>query len=448
MDLNNNVVMVGRINVGKSTLFNRLSTTVKSLTLDYEGVTRDFIKDHVIWSDRQFTLIDSGGITLRKINDPLLSMVRHQVLQLIQDASVIIFVLDGVVGITGEDRDIAKLLHKQGKPVIVAVNKIDVKEVQENLYVFEELGFKKVIGISAEHALNLNELLDAIVSLLPESEKKLTDSQKGCSVIFLGKPNVGKSSLLNSVLGQERALVSEIPGTTREALAEHITFYRETLEVVDTPGIRRKRKIDEPIESMMVKSSFHALKKGNVVALLLDGSQRTIVDQELKLAFYAFEEQQKGLVLIVNKSDLMDLAAKEALAESFEPYKHLIKKIPIIYISCKTGKNVGRVIPLIQQVCKKLEQRFDKEALEFLLISGLMKKPLYHSGQKLMLFSVTQKETKGIMLVLEVNQPDWFGPSQLSFFEGLLRKEFDLIGVPVIFKVVKPTKYYKEITYE
>lgn len=434
---------MGRVNVGKSTLFNKLSSTVKSLTLDYEGVTRDFIRDHIVWKDKNFDLVDCGGIFLRKTTDKFLIMVRDQVLQLIDNSSVIIFVVDGAVGVTNDDIEISKLLHKQGKPVILAINKIDVSDAQTNKYEFEKFGFKYNVGISAEHGLNLNELLDITVDLLPKNTKKsLEQEESKSSIVFLGKPNVGKSSLLNAILGEERAFTSDIPGTTREALSENITFYKETIQITDTPGIRKKSKVNETIETLMVKSAFNALKDSNIVLLLLDGSEKTIVDQELKLAFYAFEEQHKGLILLINKADLIDSAVKQLLTDSLEPYKHLVKKIPMLYISCKSGLNVGKVVPLIQKVSQRLDFKFNAQELEHLLISGLLSKPLLHKREKLEIYSVTQKSGKGIVILLEVNEPLWFGPSQLAFFEGLIRKKYDLIGVPIKF-LLKKSKYHK-----
>ncbi len=235
------VVLVGRMNVGKSTLFNRISKDVKSITLDYEGVTRDFIKEEVDWKGRPFDLIDSGGIHLRKSQDPLFEAVRKKVLELVEKAAVIVFMVDGTVGIVPEDREIATYLHKIGKPVILVVNKMDSKTAQEHLYEFERLGFASIIPLSAEHGRGIEDLLDVIIELLPERPAHHEETEPLFKVMLLGKPNVGKSSLMNSLLKEERSLVSEIPGTTREAVSEQIMFYKEAIELTDTPGITKKK---------------------------------------------------------------------------------------------------------------------------------------------------------------------------------------------------------------
>ncbi len=430
------VVIVGRMNVGKSTLFNRLAENVKSITLDYAGVTRDFIKDVVGWKDYRFDLIDSGGINLRKTQDPLLKKVQESVIRLLDKADVILFVVDGAVGLVPEDRELSRYLHKTGKPVVVAINKTDTKHAKEHNYEFEQLGHSVIVPISASHGLGINDLLDQIVEKLP---KKSSESEKESAykVVFLGKPNVGKSSLLNSLLQEERSIVSNMPGTTREAVSESIQFYKESIQLTDTPGIRRKRAIDENLETLMVKSAMYALKNSDIVVLLIDGSQSVLVDQELKLAFYAFTEQYKGLILLVNKSDLMTDTHKEDLERHFKQYQHLIKRIPVLYISVKNNKNVGRVLPLVQKVWNRYSQKFENAALTKLFLTNLQEKPLFHKKERLVIYNVKQTETAPITLTMKVNKPDWFGDSQLSFFEKLLRSEYDLEGAPIKFVVTK-----------
>jgi GTPase len=436
------VVIVGRMNVGKSTLFNRLSVNVKSITLDYEGVTRDFIKDRVQWQGSTFDLIDSGGITLRKIQDPLLEQVRQKVLGLIETADVIIFVVDATVGLLPEDREISKYLHKLGKPVLLVVNKVDSKRAQETIYEFERLGHTIMILVSAQHGTGIHDLLEQTIAHLPKKAVAKEETKPTYKVILLGKPNVGKSSLMNMLVKEERSLVSDIPGTTREALSEQITFYKEPLMLTDTPGVRRKRAVSEELETLMVKSSFAALKDSDIVVLLIDGSSHTLVDQELKLAFYAFTDHYKALILLINKQDLMTEVSKKDLEYSFEYYRHLIDKIPVLSISCKTGKNVGRVLPLIHKVWERHSRRIEDAELNRLFISALQKKPLFHKTKRLQVHEVKQIGIAPITIHMKVNEPDWFGPSQLAFFENIMRSEYDMIGVPVKF-VIRKSAYAK-----
>lgn len=426
------VAIVGRMNVGKSTLFNRLSDRVKSMTYDYEGVTRDILKETILWNHRTFELVDTGGIVVQKTQDKILEQVRHKALAIIDKADVVLLVVDGSVGVMAEDREIAHILRERNKKTILVINKWDKKATEENQYDFYELHHDAVVGISAEHGLNILDLLDRLLEFLPVKGERALD-EPAFNVVFLGRPNVGKSSLMNALLEEERSLVSDIAGTTREALSEKITFYQEHLQITDTPGIRRKSNVNEDIEQLMVKSSFNALKDADIVVLILDASQAGIVDQELKLAFYAFQEQYKSLIIVINKSDLMDEATDKSFEDSFSNYQHLMSKVPLLRISCKTGKNIGKLLPLIKEVWDRSSQQFLDAALQHLFIDALNKTPLVRNKQELMVYKARQVSRAPITILLRVNNPDWFEQSQLSFFENVLRKEYNLIGAPVKF---------------
>lgn len=428
------VVIVGRTNVGKSTLFNRLSQDVKSLALDYEGVTRDFLHDEVCWQNRCFELIDSGGISLKKSQDPVAEKVRILALALLEDADLILFVCDGKVEPTLDDIQMAKYLHKLGKLIILVINKIDEQyHVHEFMSSFAQLGFEYSVAVSALHGKGIADLLDTIIQLLPKQiEPSREEKEEECSIVFLGKPNVGKSSLMNALLEEERVLVAAQPGTTREAITESIKFYQETIMLTDTPGIRRKRAIDEPLEKLMVKTAFAAVERADIVALVIDGSEGIISDQALKLAFYIFE-QGKGLVLLINKADLIDAEKQAGLDDSFSRYDYFFNKIPKLYISCITGKNIGKIIPLIAQVWQRCNQQFSDYELTTLFKQALERTPLFHATMPLILRRAEQIKVAPIKILLIVNQPSWFGPSQLAFFENRLRKKFDLVGAPVLF---------------
>lgn len=430
------VVVVGRMNVGKSTLFNRLSTTKKSITMDYEGVTRDFISDVVCWLDICFELIDSGGISLKKAQSDIDERVRQLALSLIDDADVVLFVCDGKAGLLQQDVEIAKFLRKSGKEIILAVNKIDTTQAKEQLYDFERLGFKAMHDISAQHGTGIAELLESIVHVLKERPIKYEEPKTEYNVVLLGKPNVGKSSLMNLLLQKERAIVAPEAGTTREAVTEPIKFYQETILLTDTPGIRRKRTIDEPLEKLMVRSSFDAVEKADIVLLLVDGSQGEISDQELKLAFYALEKH-KALIILVNKSDLITEQMQKDLEFSLSGYKHLLSKVNLLYISCKNDKNIGRIIPTVQQVWQRYSQQLDNNELDLLFKDALNRRPHYHKTNLLILRRAKQVSTAPITIILFVNVVEWFGQSQLNFFENVLRKQYDLKGVPVRFLVRK-----------
>lgn len=440
------VVILGRLNVGKSTLFNRLSTTVKTITLDYEGVTRDFVKDIVQWDNVKFELIDSGGLNLRKTQDIILGKVRDIGLQLVQEADVIVFVCDGTTGILQEDQEIAKVLHKSGKKVILVINKTDNKLTQEHEHEFKKLGFTHNVPLSATHSIGIGDLLDVIVSEIKsttQASPKATPGREEDDAIYkvalLGKPNAGKSSLLNILVQKERAIVTDIPGTTREPLSEKIKFYKKTIQITDTAGIRRQRAVTERIEELMVKSAFDAVKDADIILLLMDASEGTISDQELKLAFYVFD-QGKALILLFNKYDLLTPELKKDFEYSLEPYEFMLKKVEKLYISCLTDKNLGKLLPLIDDVWHKHSSKFNNLEITQLFREALAKKPLFHKGLPLIVFNAEQVKTAPINILLKVNEPKWFTDSQRGFFENTLRAKYDLQGAPVQFVIRKREK--------
>lgn len=429
------VVIIGRTNVGKSTLFNRLSVQEKSLTYDYAGVTRDFIKDTVCWKDRYFELYDTGGISLKKTTDPINEAVRQKALGLLETADLLLLVVDASVGVHPEDREVAQLCHKMGIPTLLVVNKADNKNAPDNIYEFERLGHNPIISISATHGIGIADLLDAMTEILPITSTK-EDAEPAFKVVLLGKPNVGKSSLLNLLLKRERAIVAPVPGTTREALKEKIAFYQQDIEVTDTPGIRRKKSIDEPLETMMVRSSFRALEDADIVLLLIDASEAMISDQELKLAFYAIEHY-KALIFLFNKQDLMDEDKQKSLANSLERYPWLLRKVSQLSISCINEKNIGKIMPLVQEVWERHSQRFSDEELTVLFKQALIKTPIYKMQRELRVYKVKQIKSAPITLLMFVNEPLWFEQSQITFFENVMRDHYNLQGVPLRFVIRK-----------
>jgi len=428
------VVIVGRTNVGKSTLFNRLSENVKAIALDLEGVTRDFLSDTINWQGRSFELVDTGGISLRKTQDPILSQARSIALSMIESADIILFVVDGKTGLITEDREIAQLLHKHGKTVFLVINKADIKDIEDNVYEFESLGFSKSCFISAAHGKNIIDLLELIVAHLPEPVM-IEVEEPAYKVMLLGKPNVGKSSLMNLLLQKERAIVSPEAGTTREALVDRIKFYQEDIQLADTPGVRRMRSVTEPLEGMMVQSTMQALKGADIVLLLIDGSAENVVDQEFKLAFYSFDSQYKALILLFNKEDLVDEATKQRFDHALSEYNFFLKKVVSLSISCKTGKNIGKILPLVNEVWERHSRQFNQNELTQLFKEASVRRPLYNNKQLLMFYSAHQVGTAPITIVLHVNKPLWFGESQLAYYENVLRQKYDLRGAPIKFIV-------------
>lgn len=425
------VVLVGRTNVGKSTLFNRLSDNVKSIALDQVGVTRDFLQDTVCWNNACFELIDTGGIQVKKTRDDIYKRVSEGVFSLLDTADIVLFMVDGAVGVIPEEQELAKVLHKLGKKVILVVNKGDVPATQENIYQFDRLGFKTIWTISAAHGHQVADLLDFIVESLPFHVTEV-EKDEALKVVIIGKPNAGKSSLLNALLDAERAIVSDVAGTTREPITEKVTFYKEDMQITDTPGVRRKRGVTEQLEKMMVKRAFAELKDADIVLLVVDASQGKLSDQELKLAFYAFEHH-KALIILFNKYDLVDEHIQRELDFNLVPYEYMLDKVKTIRISCKSGKNIGKVLSIIKGVADRYKQTFSEDELTMLFKDALFRRQLFHQGNRLIVHKVKQIKTAPITLVMFVNDPSWFGPSQLGYFDNVMRKAYDLEGVPIKF---------------
>lgn len=430
------VALVGRTNVGKSTLFNRLTKRTESIVYDQEGVTRDYLHEALEWKGKRFELIDTGGFVPEESDD-----IFHQEIQDIskkacENADVILFVVDAKNGLTMEDKILARQLHKMDKPVLLLLNKADSKnDFEAHEADFYSLGFAEQFPVSAVHGNGMSDMLSAAAKHLPLVKEKLPTAPS-CKIALLGKPNVGKSSLMNHLVKAERSIVSSHAGTTREALSERVTFYGEDLLFTDTAGIRRKRKVNDSLETLMVKSSLQAVRRADLIVLVIDGSDARISDQELKLMFYAFE-QHKSLLLVFNKSDLVDDEKKNLLSFELEPYEYFLKKIPQIHTSCLSGKNVGIVMREIEKIRTRLNQDIDCAELTEILHEQLRRKPLFHKRQRLQLFSITRRKEKGIAFTLCVNYPEWFGNSQLAFFERIIRKKYDLRGCPVQFVVIK-----------
>jgi GTP-binding protein len=332
-----------------------------------------------------------------------------------------------------EYRSLANMLLKDNKKTILVVNKSDTALAKENMYEFERLGFKSIVSISAQHGVGIADLLDELLAQLPTPVEYEQEEDALCRVVIVGKPNVGKSSLMNLLLKKERSIVSNIAGTTREPVKERIKFHEDIIQLVDTPGIRRKRGVNETIEQMMVKTAFKAVDQADVVLLVVDASEARLVDQELKLAFYVFEQELKGLIILFNKDDLMDDVKRADLAFQLEPYAHLLDKVVQIRTSCVTSKNVGKLMNIVNEVCQRYTQRFSDDDLTFMFKSALTERPLYRNQRPLTIHKAKQIKTAPITIELLVNESAWFGPSQLAFFERILRTNVDLRGVPVKF---------------
>lgn len=429
------VLLVGRTNVGKSTIFNRITGKKRSLVLDQEGVTRDCITEKAEWNGIEFELVDTGGISLVKKQDEISQQIYNKVEYMLQHAAVVLFVCDIRTGLTPEDQRIARKLHRAQVPVFVLVNKADNENVTLQMYEFERLGFEHIFAISAHHALGIADLLDEVISVLGLSAK--TDSEDKPLVpriTLIGKPNVGKSSLMNKLLNIDFSIVSDQAGTTREALHKKIQHNKVSFDLVDTAGIRRKKSVSDELETMMVKNSLDSIRKAHIVLLMMSFEEPFLSSQILKLAEYAYENGS-ALILLINKADLSDDERIAQLEDSMLEYKFIIKKLETLQISCIDGKNVGKVLPLVEKVWERYTQRFSEKFLTDLFLQALIKKPLYKNGKLLLFHHARQIGAGPIRIELIVANPEFFSTTQLGFFENVLRKKIELKSVPVLFYV-------------
>lgn len=426
------IALVGRMNVGKSTLFNRLTKSQQSLVFDIEGVTRDYIQKTVSWNNKGFNLVDTGGLPFEKNQNSILQEVTQSVFNTIENADLILFVCDAKNGLIEQDRRFAKMLHKSKKPVFLLLNKADnTTAFAENQYEFQALGFDNVFPVSAIHATGISELIDAICQTVESVEVK-EEEEPSYKVAILGKPNVGKSSLLNLLLKTERSIVSDIAGTTREAISQTVSFHKEMVELTDTPGVRRQKKVDDPLEEEMVKRSFISVRQADIILLMIDSTEGKLSDQDLKLMFYAYE-QKTSIILIFNKTDILTQEVKDMLLYDMKRYDFFLKKVRILWTSCKSEKNVGNVLKEIQKARQRRLQKFDPVGVDELVKTSLIRRPLYHKRQLLKVLNVKILESSRRVptFILYVNYPEWFGPTQLGYIENQLRRKYDLLGCPV-----------------
>lgn len=428
------VAIVGRTNVGKSTLFNRLAEKTKAIVFDREGVTRDFLTDTITWNNVTFSLVDTGGITYNRHADEINQQVQEIARSCIEIADLVLFVIDGSLPVHPIDQQIAREIRKTGKPIILLLNKNDKRESDEfRGELMRTFSFKHQISISASHGKGMAQLLETVLSLLPPEKKQIHESDVLCKVALLGKPNVGKSSLLNALLHKNRAIVSDIPGTTREALIERVRFHQDDIQIADTAGVRRKRSIHDTLEQSMVSSTMYNVKHADIILLMVDAHEGILSDQELKLTYYAFDEQKKAVIILWNKQDLVTEEIKQQLDTEKEFYESIVDKVASLSISCVSGKNIGKVLPLVKTVWDRHSQVLDSEKLFSILMTAMEKKTLHKSENRLILYKLKQINTAPITILLTVNEPKWFNDSHTRFFENIVRKNFQLQGVPVVF---------------
>ena len=392
------VCIVGRPNVGKSTLFNRIVRQRIAITEDTPGVTRDRIYADAEWQGNHFTLIDTGGLEPDS-EDTIMSNIRKQAAIAMDTADVILFVVDGLEGLTNTDRDVANILRKSGKDVILVCNKIDTSRVPDTIYDFYELGMGEPVLISAEQALGIGDLLDDIVALFPEH--KSTDGEDELiKVTFIGKPNVGKSSLINHILGEERVIVTNIPGTTRDAIDSYFSYGDNDYVLVDTAGLRKKKRIYEDVERYSVVRTLAAVDRSDICVLVIDATEG-VTEQDTKIAGYA-HDNGKAIIIAINKWDLIEKDNKTVrnFERDIREKLSFISYAPIIFISAKTGQRVNKLLELINLVNNNYNLRISTGVLNDIINEAvLMNQPPSDKGKRLRIYYGTQVAVRPLSLL-------------------------------------------------
>ncbi len=425
------VAIIGKPNVGKSTFFNYLVGSRISIVQDTPGVTRDRIYADTNWRGRNFTLVDTGGIEPES-DDIILSQMREQANLAISMADVIIFLTDIRQGVTAADSEIAVMLKKSGKPVVLVCNKADnFEKDREEIYEFYNLGLGDPYPISASNALGLGDVLDKIYESFPEKTSD-EDEDDVIKVAVIGKPNVGKSSLINKILGENRAIVSNIAGTTRDAIDSKFENEKGKYILIDTAGVRRKSKVKESIEKFSIMRTLLAIERADVCLMMIDALEG-VTDQDAKIAGEA-HEAGKGVIIVVNKWDEYEKETGTLERYKKEIYAKLsyLSYAPIIFISAKTGQRVNKLFDLINHVNEQNSMRISTSVLNQVINEAIsIVQPPTDKGKRLKIFYGTQASTKPPTFVIFVNNKELFHFSYERYLVNQIRKEFGLEGTPV-----------------
>lgn len=429
------VAIVGRPNVGKSALFNRIARSSSSIVHRQSGVTRDRLYAECEWQGQEFTLIDTGGLDPQS-SDELVKAIAAQVEQAMDEADVLVFVVDARAGITPQDLEVAQILRKTQKPVLVAANKCDSPGQDQAALEFYSLGFPDVFPISAIHGLGIGDLLDRIVeeghelvrTSETEEEESVEGEFEGIKVAIVGKPNVGKSSLVNQILGQERMTVSPVPGTTVDSVDVRFNYQGKEIVLVDTAGLRRPARIDEKLEELAVGRALRSIKRSDVVLLLIDGTDRPSA-QERRIAGY-IRRNGKASILLVNKVDLglwNDMSQEEY--ENLVLYEcRPIAYSNVFFISCLTGKGMNMILPEILWTYEEYHKRIETSVLNQALAEIMDFYPPPRAGK---IFYATQVEQAPPKIVFFVKDPSAIPESYIAYLEAEIRKRFGFRGVPI-----------------
>lgn len=424
------IALVGRPNVGKSTIFNRLIGERLSIIEDLPGVTRDRIYSTATWLGKEFRVIDTGGIDMS--DEPLMKKIRYQAEIAMDEADVIVMVTSVREGVTNEDESIAQQLHRTNKPVVLAVNKTDNPEQRQEIYDFYTLGLGDPYPISGSHGTGLGDLLDHIMQLLPE-DAELKDEDDSIKFSFIGRPNVGKSSLVNAILDEERVIVSAIEGTTREAVdTKFVDKDGFEFTVIDTAGIRKKGKVWENTEKYSVMRSLSAIERSDIVCIVLDAVEG-IIEQDKRVAGYAYEAG-KGIIILVNKWDAVENKDQkfDEFTDKIRQEFQYLKFAPILFVSAHTRQRLNRLPELIKSIYQNRHLRIQSSVLNNVLMDAVAMNPTpTDKGRRLKIYYMTQVAVNPPTFVVFVNDLELMHFSYKRYIENQLREAFHFEGTPL-----------------
>lgn len=424
------VAIVGRPNVGKSTLFNKLIGDRLSIVKNEPGVTRDRLYREMEWSGKEFLLVDTGGLE-PKTDDFMMNKIKEQAQVAIDEADVVIFLVDGKSGITGLDEDVANVLRKKDKKVVVAVNKIDnYMRDQENILEFYALGFEEVVGISGEHKINLGDLLDAVISKFDRKKEK--SREEGLKIAVLGRPNAGKSSLVNKLLNEERSIVSDIAGTTRDSIDSSLKYDGETYTLIDTAGIRKQSKIEDSIEYYSVLRAVKSIKRADVCVLMLDATE-LLTEQDKRVAGLIYEER-KPIIIAINKWDLIekDNTSVKKFTELVKADLPFLSYAPVITISALTGKRTINILEQAKFINEEYHKKITTGLLNQILSEMIAQNPVpTRKGRAVKINYATQVGEAPPRFVFFSNNPELIHFSYQRYIENKLREYFGFEGCPI-----------------
>lgn len=426
------VAIVGRPNVGKSTLFNIFANSRISIVEDTPGVTRDRLYADTEWLDNEFMMVDTGGIEIMN-TDKIAVSIRQQAQIAIAEADVILFVCDARAGITHEDAEVAKMLRQSKKPIVLAINKADSPKQEMEIFEFYNLGIGEPIPVSAANHLGLGDLLDAVVEKFPETSAYGEDGNEDeIKVALIGRPNVGKSSIFNTLVGEERSIVSDVAGTTRDAIDTPVIREGQKFLFIDTAGMRRKARIDEPIEKYSIIRSLRAVDRSDVVLMVIDAIDG-VTEQDKKIAGYA-HEAGKGIVLVVNKWDLYDKDNTSTLRYTENLRRELVfmQYAPVVFVSAMTKQRIHRLLEVIHYVAEQNAMRISTSVLNQVVEDAIaINPPPTEKGQRLKILYATQVKIKPPTFVIFVNEPEIMHFSYQRYLENKLREAFGFEGTPL-----------------